>query len=170
MKVQIIGYSGSGKSTFAEKIGAFYNIAPTYFDQLHFSDHWQTNEDQQIINDVNEILKQDNWIIDGNYNRFLGSKRNDDADIIFFFKFNRFRCLLNAIKRRIKYHKKVRPSAPKNSVEKFDWEFFWWIMLHGRTKRIRQRYKEICKTHKDKVIIFSNHKQVNHYIDGLKIK
>jgi adenylate kinase family enzyme len=33
MKISVIGYAGSGKSSFATKLGIHYNIETTYLDK-----------------------------------------------------------------------------------------------------------------------------------------
>lgn len=167
MRITIIGYSGAGKSTFAKLLGQFYQIEPTYLDTIYWLPNWverNTNETKEMIS---EVMKKEDWIIDGNYKRF-SPERHELANQIFFFNFNRFQCLWNAIKRRIKYNKKARPDMTEGNFEKFDFEFLMWIMKNGRTKEIQQNYENLIQKYKDKTIVFTNHRQVNNYLRGLK--
>lgn len=167
MKIQIIGYSGSGKSTFAKELSNHYQIPPTYIDKIAWEPGWIFASNEKITSEIQVILKENDWIIDGNYSRFFGPERMQLADQIFFFKFNRFRCLLNAIKRRFKYKNKTRESMTEGCRERLNFDFIMWILFNGRTKKHRKNYQEIVNRFKDKVIIFRNHKEVNKYLQSI---
>lgn len=167
MRITIIGYSGSGKSTFAGLLGNVYYIQPTHLDTIFWQPNWierSTNETKEMIADV---VKKDEWIIDGNYKRF-SPERHELANQIFFFNFNRFQCLWNVLKRRIKYHQKIRPDMTEGNFERLDFDFFMWVMKNGRTKEIKQNYQNLIEKYKDKTIVFANQKQVNNYLEKLK--
>lgn len=167
MKIQIIGYSGSGKSTFAKELSKYYQIPPTYIDTIAWEPGWVFASDEKILKEISIVINRKDWIIDGNYTRFLGEKRMRDADHIFFFNFNRFRCLFNAIKRQKMYKNKSRESMTNGCPERLNLEFVMWILFNGRTKRHHKNYQEIISTYKDKVTIFKNHKEVNKYLQRM---
>ncbi len=170
MKIQIIGYSGSGKSTFAKELSNHYQIDPTYIDKIAWEQGWVFASDEKIKHELESIIHQKDWIIDGNYSRFFGAERMQFADHIFFFKFNRFRCLLNAIKRRKMYKNKTRESMTEGCPERLNFDFIMWILFKGRSKAHRKNYQEIVTNYQDKVTIFRNHKEVNKYLQSIDKK
>lgn len=170
MKIQILGYSGSGKSTFAKKLSEIYNIDQLHIDKIYFNDNWVEKPDDEVVGIIEDVLTKDNWIIDGNYTRLLGDKRNELSDQIFIFEFNRIICLFNVIKRRIKYNKKVRPSAGPNCIEKLDIEFIKWILKDGRTVKVKTNREAIKTKYPDKIITFKNQRQVNKYLKSIIVK
>lgn len=170
MKIQILGYSGSGKSTFAQELSKIYKIEQTHIDKLYFKDNWIEKDDKEVIESLSKIINKDNWIVDGNYTRLLGNERNELADQIFIFEFNRFRCLINVVKRRIRYNKKVRPSTAPNCIEKLDFQFLKWILKDGRTVKVKNYRNNLKAKYSNKIITFKNHRQVNKYLKAIKVK
>ncbi len=168
MKIQVNGYSGSGKSTFAKRLSEYYRIPLLHMDTAHFKENWEENDKEIFLNKVLDVFNQDSWVIDGNYSKIV-PQRYDECDMLFFFNFNRFKALYGALKRYFKYRNQERESMAKGCKEKFDWDFFKWIMWEGRNKKHKNFYKMIlnkCPNH----IIFRNRRQVNKYLLTLGIK
>ena len=70
-RIIVIGSPGSGKSTFSRKLNILTNI-PLYHLDLIWHKPDKTNVTKEVFDkDLFEILKQDSWIIDGNYQRTL---------------------------------------------------------------------------------------------------
>lgn len=168
MKISVIGYAGSGKSSFATKLGIHYNIETTYLDKLHFEPGWVERDKETRNTMIKTILKNDKWIIDGSYTSAV-IERFEQADQIFFFNFNRLKCLYGALVRKIKYRNKPRRSMTEGNKEKFDFKFMVWILFDGRTKKKREFYRNLVKLYSDKVIVFKNRRQVNCYLKSLGI-
>ena len=102
MKISIIGYSASGKSTLAQDISQTYDLPLLHLDQVNMTENWQERDLDEAINIVENFMKQDDWVIDGNYSKLKKTERLALSDIIIFLNFNRFNCLARAIKRYIK--------------------------------------------------------------------
>lgn len=168
MKICVIGYSGSGKSSFATKLALYYGVEPTYIDKFQFEPGWIIRDPLVRNQMIQEVVDQDEWVIDGNYFHAV-PERFKKADQIFIFDFNRFKCLYGALLRRIKYRKKSRRSMTEGNEEKFDFEFFMWIMFHSRSKQRRMFYKNIVKEYKNKTFVFTKRKQVNKYLASFGI-
>ena len=167
MKIAIIGYSGSGKSTLAKKLSEIYNCPLLYLDTIQFEANWKIRDIDEGRLMVGEFLKNDSWIIDGNYREFLQEKRLQDADKIIFMNFPRRICFLQAFKRYLHYKNKTRESMADGCNEKFDLEFIKWLLFEGRKKSIKNHYNEICKCYKDKITIFRNNKDVENFLASL---
>ncbi|WP_302640759.1 DNA topology modulation protein [uncultured Clostridium sp.] len=167
MKIAIIGYSGSGKSTLAKKLSEIYNCPLLYLDTIQFEANWKIRDIDEGRLIVGEFLKNDSWIIDGNYREFLQEKRLQDADKIIFMNFPRRICFPQAFKRYLHYKNKTRESMADGCNEKFDLEFIKWLLFEGRKKSIKNHYNEICKCYKDKITIFRNNKDVENFLASL---
>ena len=167
MKIAIIGYSGSGKSTLAKKLSEIYNCPLLYLDTIQFEANWKIRDIDEGRLMVGEFLKNDSWIIDGNYREFLQKKRLQDADKIIFMNFPRRICFPQAFKRYLHYKNKTRESMADGCNEKFDLEFIKWLLFEGRKKSIKNHYNEICKCYKDKITIFRNNKDVENFLASL---
>lgn len=167
MKIAIIVYSGSGKSTLAKKLSEIYNCPLLYLDTIQFEANWKIRDIDEGRLIVGEFLKNDSWIIDGNYREFLQEKRLQDADKIIFMNFPRRICFPQAFKRYLHYKNKTRESMADGCNEKFDLEFIKWLLFEGRKKSIKNHYNEICKCYKDKITIFRNNKDVENFLASL---
>ncbi|WP_273716549.1 hypothetical protein [Leuconostoc mesenteroides] len=91
-RVLLIGSGGAGKSTLARKMSKQLNITAFHLDKLLWKPNWQMTPkpEQAII--VNNLVRQDSWIIDGNYNGTLDI-RVAAADTIVFLDRSRFVCI-----------------------------------------------------------------------------
>lgn len=171
MKIAIIGYSGSGKSSLAAFLGELYNVDVLYLDSLHFLSGWVERETQDEINMMNEFLhSHSQWVIDGNYGYLSYQQRMEEADQIIFMNFNRFVCLYRAIKRLFRYRGKTRESITEGCIEKIDFEFIRWILYDGRTSKLKKRYQKVIKQYKNKTIVIKNQKQFNTFKNTIKSK
>ena len=70
-RVLVIGSPGAGKSTFARRLRERTGLPLYYLDQIwHCSDGSHLSE-KEFDDRLDELLKQERWIIDGNYSRTL---------------------------------------------------------------------------------------------------
>ncbi|MEG1528317.1 MAG: DNA topology modulation protein [Clostridia bacterium] len=169
MKISIIGYSGSGKSTLASQLAIIYDIKCLHLDTVRFLPNWverQSQDERQIVFDF--LQTNSSWIIDGNYQSLYRQERLEQSDCIIFLNFNRFSCLYRACKRYNKYKNISRPSITIGCKEKFDKEFFLWIMRDGRTKNRKNDYKAIINKYKEKVVVLTNQRQLDKYVAKVK--
>lgn len=153
MKIAIIGFSGSGKSTLAAKLGELYGLPVFHLDCYHFKPDWIENSDDEMEQKLRfDLNGSESWVIDGNYTRIY-PERFTEADLLVFLNFNRFICLYRAIKRKIVYSHKSRPSIAPGCKEKLDLTFIWWILHKGRDRRHKKRLKMLCEQAKKSIII-----------------
>lgn len=164
MKIAIIGYSGSGKSSLARRLGELYQLPVTHLDQLHFLPNWQERETPAFQKLVKNILAQDNWLIEGNYGEAYYQERLAQADTIIMLLFPAYRAYFRVLKRYLTYRGKTRPDIADNCPEKLDWAFTKWIWRDGRTRRHKNNYSKIAQTYAHKVIILKHQKEIDHYL------
>ena len=167
MKIAIIGFSGSGKSTLAKQLSKFYKIPTLHLDTVFFKEGWNMRDEDETLERVSSFMKHKNWIIKGNYTGLLQEQRRNDADWIVFLNFNRFTCLYRALKRYLHYRGTTRGDVAEGCEEKIDLEFIGWLLYAGRNKAHKNQYQKIIETHKKKIEVCKNQKQLDTYINKL---
>lgn len=167
MKIAIIGYSGSGKSTLAKKLSKYYKAPVLFLDTVNFLPNWieRDRDEGRLI--VCDFMKNDSWVIDGNYSDFFQKERLEQADKIIFLNFPRRICIYRALKRYFRYKNTTREDMAKGCIEKIDLEFIWWILYEGRTKEIRNHYKQIEHDFKNKIVVLKKTKEVNLFLQKI---
>ena len=84
-KVIVIGCPGSGKSTFSRKLSAKTRLPLFYLDMIwHRPDKTNIGRDAFFI-ELNKIVNEDSWIIDGNYLHSL-PLRLEHCDTVIFLE------------------------------------------------------------------------------------
>lgn len=159
-KVIVIGCPGAGKSTFARKLRDATNLPLYYLDMLwHKEDKTNISREEFDIK-LNDILKKDKWIIDGNYLRTL-EMRLKECDTVFLLDYPLEVCLDGA-KSRIG---KKREDMPWVESE-LDEEFKQFIEDFSK-EQLPQVYELIEKYSENrKIIVFKSRAEEEEYINS----
>ncbi len=166
MKIAVVGYSASGKSTFSKKLSAHYNIPVLHIDTIYFNENMTINDRTVTEGRIFDMMKKDHWIIDGTY-RYLAQNRLEQADHIFLFNFGRWTCFFGLIRRYFKYRKKQRDTMALGNPERIDLSFVKWILWDGRKKDTKQLYKYYIETYQQKITIFKKRNDVKKYLQSI---
>jgi adenylate kinase family enzyme len=70
-KVLVIGPGGVGKSTLATRLGELLNIEVLHLDKFYWQPGWVELPKPVWLKTVEELLRRDAWIMDGNYSGTL---------------------------------------------------------------------------------------------------
>ena len=116
-KVIIIGCPGAGKSTFARKLRDDTNLPLYYLDMLWHKEDKTNISREEFDTKLNDILKKDKWIIDGNYLRTL-EMRLKECDTVFLLDYPLEVCLDGA-KSRIGKKREDMPWVETELDEEF---------------------------------------------------
>ena len=164
-RVIIIGCGGSGKSTLSRVLSEKTNLPVVHLDKLFWKEGWVNISREEFDNLLNEELKREEWIIDGNYDRTL-KERLKKSDTVIYLDYPRMTCLLGVVKRVLSNYGKVRADMAEGCPEKFDLEFIKWIWNFN--KEHRDKFYKILKEESDKQIyIFRNRKECNEFVKNL---
>src|SRR5688572_19138597 len=104
-KIAIIGLPGSGKSTFASKLGKILGIPVHHLDGYMFQPDGQKTDKQQFMSIQQAMLSEDAWIVEGcSFSTF--EMRFAKAEVLIYFHFPRLLCFLRMLKRVFNYEKR----------------------------------------------------------------
>lgn len=121
-RILIIGSSGAGKSSFSKRLSDKWDLPVIHLDALFWKEGWIPTSKQEFREKIQEKLKQDKWIIDGNFDSTL-EWRSSYADLIVFLDFSRVICTYRVLKRAWIYRGKTRPDMGLGCEDKVDFEF-----------------------------------------------
>jgi len=159
-KVIVIGCPGSGKSTFSRALHDATSIPLIHLDMLYWNSDKTTVEKSVFRNRLFEILKKDEWIIDGNYASTM-EQRLKACDTVFFLDFPLEVCL-DGIKMR---NGKPRSDMPWIETE-IDNEFLKFITDFNTYAR--PPIIELLNSYRNKdIYIFKSRTQADKFLENL---
>ena len=165
-KVLVIGSGGAGKSTFAGRLHKATNLELIHLDKLYWKPNWVETPANEWKKTIENLLKKDSWIMDGNYGGTL-AMRLAACDTVIFLDLPRTTCVWQAFKRFLLYKKKTRPDMAEGCAERFDLEFLKWIWNYPtctkpRVESLLERFQN-TKT----VIRLQSKKEVEGFLQNI---
>lgn len=73
-RINVVGTSGSGKSTFARELARLLDLPYYEMDALCWKPGWREAPDEEFFCKVEEATSGSRWVLDGNYTRTLPIK------------------------------------------------------------------------------------------------
>ena len=163
LRAIVIGSPGAGKSTFARKLRDTAHLPLYYLDMLWHKPDKTTISKEEFDAALQELLKKDRWIIDGNYLRTL-EIRLQACDTVFLLDYPVKDCLFGAESRI----GKAREDLPWVET-KLDDEFKQWILDFPR-EQLPQIYKLLQVYHAHKNIhVFHSRQEADAYLTALPV-
>jgi adenylate kinase family enzyme len=146
VKINIVGTSGSGKSTFAKAIAQATGHPYLQIDKLFWLPNWTMPTDSDFAIKLKQTLSEnETWILDGNYDRFHHIKW-EQVDMVIWLDYSFTGTLYQVTKRSIlRSIKREELWEGTNNRESFYLNFFhkdsviWWMITTH--KKMRQRYQ-----------------------------
>lgn len=128
-KILIVGLPGSGKSTFAVKLGARLGVKVHHLDTAMFTPEGVKRPKSEYLFLQETMLAKEKWIIEGCALSTL-PMRYPLADVVIYFKFSRAVCLYRMIKRYLL--QEVIPGDTQDKV--LYWELIKYTWNFSRDK------------------------------------
>lgn len=141
MRINVIGTSGSGKTTFGRNLANILNIPFVEMDAIFWGPEWTFPDNDELFRRLAAALEAENWVLDGNYTRTLPVKwERVDTVIWLDFSFPRtlYQALVRAISRVFTGEELWPGTGNKESFGKlFSREsIVWWtIKTHRRNRK-----------------------------------
>ena len=158
-RVVVIGCPGAGKSTFSRKLAAKTGLPLHYLDMIwHRADRTVIGREEFDLQ-LGRLVKEDEWIIDGNYARTL-PVRLAHCDTVVFFDLPSEICIEGA-KSRLGQERVDMPWTD----DELDPEFLQWIVDFPRdvVPEINRHLKNYDKT----IIRFHSREEADVFISAL---
>jgi adenylate kinase family enzyme len=133
-RVLIIGAGGAGKTTVARRLAATTGLPLIHLDSLYWRPGWVATPPDEWEATVRELVRQDAWIMDGNYGGTL-DLRLEACDTVVFLDFPRLVCLARVLSRQVRHRGEARAELPAGCPERFSWGFYWWIWTYRGRRR-----------------------------------
>ena len=157
-KIIVIGSPGAGKSVFSQKLKDITNLPLYHLDMLYHNADGTHISKEELEDKLREIFKNDNWIIDGNYQRTL-EMRLKECDTVFLLDFPTEVCLEGA-KSRVGKKREDMPWVEEKLDEKFK-----QCIIYFSNEKLPKIY-ELLNKYKDNlnIIIFKYREEADNYI------
>lgn len=161
-RIAIIGLPGSGKSTFAIKLGKVLNISVHHLD-IHMFDGRKKREKTEFLAIKEPLLKEEAWIIEGCSFSTL-EMRFARANTVIYFDLPRLLCIWRVCRRLFTFDQQLNETGCLDGI---NWTLIKYIWNFNRDKKqgieeLRKRYPEV------EFIIFHRSKDLDKYLEKLK--
>ena len=162
-KIIVIGSPGAGKSVFSQKLKDVTNLPLYHLDMLYHNTDGTHISREELQDKLRRIFKNDNWIIDGNYQRTL-EMRLKECDTVFLLDFPTEVCLEGA-KSRVGKKRDDMPWFEEKLNENFKQS-----IIDFANEKLPQIY-ELLDKYKDNlnIIIFKSRKEADDYIRTINV-
>ncbi len=147
-KVNVIGTTGSGKSTFTRSLAAKLNVACIEMDKLFWKPNWEETPDKEFFAALEQALQQKGWVLDGNYTRTIPIKWKDVDTVIWLdygFFTNLFRISKRSIQRTLSGDELWEGTGNRESFRKLfsqDSIMLWFFKAYAKNKK---RYAQMME-------------------------
>jgi adenylate kinase family enzyme len=165
-KVLVIGSGGAGKSILASRLGGLLKIPVLHLDRFYWRSGWIEPPKDQWVKTVDGLLRQDAWIMDGNYSGTL-AMRVDASDTVIFLDLPRVLCVWRVLKRALIYRNDVRPDMAEGCREKLNWEFISWVWNYSTRSRPKIMQLLRSNSERKKIVWLRSSSEVESFLARL---
>jgi adenylate kinase family enzyme len=100
VRINVIGTSGSGKTTFGRKLAETLDLPFIELDALFWGPNWTFPEDGPFFQKLENELTAESWVLDGNYTRTL-ERKWERVQAVVWINYNFPRTIYQAMTRAI---------------------------------------------------------------------
>lgn len=164
-KIVIIGGPGTGKTTLAKNLASLLSITSYSLDDIKFNNNWKPKDTKEVDFQINNLLKKEQWIIEGNHLRNL-ELILEECDFVIFLDFPMELQVKGIFKRFFSnFHHCIKDM--KNCKEKISFSFFLKTIFFNIKKRPKI-ISLLMKGYNFRLMLIANYKQINDFL--LKVK
>ncbi len=148
-RINVVGTSGTGKSTFGKRLAGLLSIPHVEMDALFWGPDWYWPSDEEFFGKLEQAVAGERWLLDGNYTRTVPIKWRRVQTVI-WLDYSFPRTIWQAIRRAVRRSWTQEELWPgTGNRESFRKSFFskdsiilWSITHHGK---IRKKYRQVME-------------------------
>ncbi|AVA21494.1 ATP-binding domain-containing protein [Rhizobium sp. NXC24] len=126
-RILVIGCSGGGKSTLAQKIVVCLDLPYVSMDREFFwLPGWMKRDKAEERNLIAGKVAEDRWLIDGTGPSSF-DLRLPRTELVLWVRMPRWLCMWGALSRALRWLGRSRPDMAPGCPERIDWEFLRYI-------------------------------------------
>lgn len=174
-RINVIGTTGSGKTTFSKDLSAALGIPYVQLDELFWKPNWVESTEEEFLPKVASAVGDDTWVLDGNFSRTTDIKWQR-ADTVIWLDYSFLTTFTQLFGRTIKRAVKKNELWPNTgNRESFRKSFFdkssilmWFFKNYGRNKK---RYEEAMQSSEFSHLNFvrlTNRKEAREFIENTR--
>lgn len=146
-RINVIGTSGSGKTTFGRELAEILGLPFYEMDGMFWKADWRQSTDHELVDNVCEVTSQANWILDGNYTRTIPHKWKD-VQLVIWLDLSFARTVWRVTRRTVR-RALTRQELWAGTGNRESWRqsflskdsVIWWAITTHRPNR--QKYAEM---------------------------
>lgn len=100
MKINVIGTTASGKSTFGRELATKIDVPYIEMDAVFWGPNWQQPSDNVFFENLESAISSPHWVLDGNYSRTTDIKWKN-IDTVIWLDYSFARTLYQSVSRAI---------------------------------------------------------------------
>lgn len=135
-KVLIIGCSGVGKSTFADRVSEKTGLSFTPTDPFYWQANWHVASTESVVERVDAATSEPAWILDGNFDDqrdFVWQR----ADTVIWLDYPLWRVLFQVVNRNLGLWLSQKPTWSDNRMS---WQRAWSGIRHSlRSHKLKRK-------------------------------
>ena len=161
-RILVIGCPGAGKTYFSKKLKEITSLPVIHMDNLYWNEDKTSISFDELNKKLLPYLKEEEWIVDGNYHDTL-KLRLEYATDVFFLKMPREQCI-EGILERIDQPRDDIPwvETKKDAVELIEWTIDYEERTKADEEALLKEYPNV------KVHIIKNRQDADNYLEKLK--
>ena len=147
-RINVVGSSGSGKSTFGRALADRLDIPYIELDEIFWRPEWTQPKDEEFYADLEHALSGDSWVLDGNYSRTVPIKWRR-AEAVIWLDMPYYQVLYGVISRTIRrsLRREVLWAGNRESLIKGFFQrdsVIYWSL--SNLARVRRMYEEAMRS------------------------
>ena len=162
-RIMVIGCPGAGKSVFSRQLGKITGIEVIHLDNLWWKPDRTTVSREEFDEKLAAVLKQETWIIDGDYRRTM-EVRMKACDTVIFLDYPPVICR-QGIRERIGEKRDDLPWIEKEENQQL------LEAVNNYASIRRPAVRELLEKYRDRqIMIFRSRQQAQKWLDDLEKK
>jgi adenylate kinase family enzyme len=160
-KVAIVGCGGSGKSHVARALGDVLDAPVTHLDAAFYDDEWNELPVEKFAAVQRDLVAQEKWVIDGNYNSTL-QIRLEACDTVVLMDVSTLAALWGVFSRQLRHGAGHKGNGVHNRIH---WGVIKYVATYRRKMRPRVMAKidQFAAGHAD-VVLLTSRRQTRHWL------